>query len=411
MMRAAPLLLSAICFAALLPRNEATALFPAMKKRLALAQQKAETVEPPKEAAVPESVLDPVDVGADGFPKLPEVSDILGESMKALKTVDSQARAIELRVVQAQKKMKGKLARQKAAFEFQLKRQETQNLAVAQEITKIQSEVSQLETRNFVSRTKSQGLQKSNHMLRDEMHELGKKLGVARSFAFKTVFATDDSKEPTLNVLKVNEEQKQVVQAKAADDDDSDDTEDDDDVPEKVSLALKIAKVEKKVTPTSLLQTAAHAQKAASSFEEIQLPSDDEISASGNPDDLLKVLTKDVARLASQEKECEKNLKDIFIRDFRAGAGRHKALLVKQAAATKQRTDAQALEQQLLKAVSHLNDTHLQLTRRLHGVAQFMKQLEHLANAKESEVPELIEDLPKKVTLGKHVEQMPKPLV
>jgi len=411
-MRAAPLLLSAICFTALLPRNEATNLFPAMKKRLAMAQQKAETVEPEhKDAAAPVSVPDPVDVGADGFPKLPEVSDILGGATKALKTVDSQAKAIEIRVLDAQKHMKGKLARQKAAFEFQLKRQEMQNLAVAQEIQKIQSEVAQLETRNTASRTKSHGLQKSNHMLRNEMHELGKKLGVARTFAFKTVFSTDDSKEPTLNVLKVNEEPKQVVQAKEADDDDSDDSDEEEDVPEKVSSADVVAKFESKWkdTATSLLQTAAQAQRAASSADE--LPSTDEISPDGNPDDLLAVLTKDVARLASQEKECEKNLKEIFIRDFRAGAGRHKALLAKQAVATKQRTDAQALEQRLQKAVSHLNDTHLQLTRRLHGVAQFMKQLEHLADAKETDVPKLMGDLPKKVTLGKHVEQMPKPLV
>lgn len=410
-MRAAALLLS-ICFTALLPRSEATSLFPAMKKRVAMAQQTPDMVEPENKKE-PVAVPDPVDVGADGFPKLPEVSAILGDATKALKTVDSQAKAIETRVLDAQKHMKGKLARQKAAFEFQLKRQETQNLAVSQEIQKIKSEVAELEARNAASRTKAHALQKSNHMLRDEMQEVGKKLGVARSFAFKTVVATDDSKEPALDVLKVNQEPKQVVQAKEATDDDSDDSDDEaEDVPEKkVSSADVLAKFESqsKETATSLLQTAAQAQKSTSSSSD-DFPND-EITPDGNPDDLLAVLTKDVARLAAQEKECEKHLKEIFIRDFRAGAGRHKALLAKQFVATKQRTDAQALEQKLQKALSHLNDTHLQLTRRIHGVAQFMKQLEHLADAKETDVPKLMEDLPKKVTLGKHVEQLPKPLV
>jgi len=230
------------------------------------------------------------------------------------------------------------------------------------------------------------------------MHELGSKLGVAKSFAIKSVLTTDDSKDPKLDVLNVPGEQKKNSDFKDDDDDSADDSdnEEDEKVPEK---------------PTSLLQTTAH-NDVATLLNDSPV---DEIIAETSPDDFLAALTKDVAQLAAQEKKSEKNLRDIFISHFRAGAKRHKALVAMQKSLTDERSKAQALEQRLQTAVTHLADTHLDLTRRLQGVAQFLKQLEHVTTAHESDVPKLIGKLPKAVTLGrrgKHVEQkLPQPLV
>jgi len=404
MMHATPVLLCAICLAALLPPNEAAALFPAMKQRLALQQQeqKAHQQKSDEEAAIPAVVPEPVDVGADGFPSLPDVSKILGSATIALKTVNNQANAIEARVVAAQKQIQGKLGHQKKAFEFQLKSQETQNLALKVQNSKVSAEILTLHDHNVASRVAARDLQKSNRMLRSEIHTLESKLGVAKEFASKTLKVTDDSKEVTLNVLHMASKapQKDVVETNDEDDDDDDDSGNETDV-KAASLLQKPQSEASALDDISLLQIS---QSEASALDDVS----DESST--NPDDLLASLTKDVAHLAAQKKASEKNLREIFIRDFRAGAMRHKAIMAEQKVLKKKRGDAQQLKQKLQKAVAHLQVTHLQLTRRLHGLGQFMKQLAHLALAQETEMPELMQKLPKAVTIAKHHEST-KPLV
>merc|ERR1719453_2471542 len=69
-----------------------------------------------------------------------------------------------------------------------------------------------------------------------------------------------------------------------------------------------------------------------------------------SPENLLAVLSKQVTALAAQEKESEKNLKNLFIRDYRAGAKRHQALLSQQKGLIATRGSLMALEAKLKTA-------------------------------------------------------------
>merc|ERR1719305_1610023 len=120
-----------------------------------------------------------------------------------------------------------------------------------------------------------------------------------------------------------------------------------------------------------------------------------------SPVDLLDVLSKDVAHLAQQEKESEKTLKNLFIRDFRAGAKRHQALLTQQKTLIATRSSLQALQAKLKGAEAHLEATRAQLEGRLHGLGQFIQKLAHFAMAPQHEVPHLLEVLPKVESVAK----------
>merc|ERR1719224_279441 len=118
-----------------------------------------------------------------------------------------------------------------------------------------------------------------------------------------------------------------------------------------------------------------------------------------NPGDLLEVLSKEVSALAQQEKESEKNLKNLFIRDFRAGAKRHQALLAQQKSLNSTRAALQTLKAKLETAVAHLAATQSQLEARLHGIGQYLQKLSHFAMAPQNEANHLMDVLPKAVTV------------
>merc|ERR1719199_517875 len=82
--------------------------------------------------------------------------------------------------------------------------------------------------------------------------------------------------------------------------------------------------------------------------------------AGANPSDLLGVLSQEVAHLAQQTKDSEAKLKQIFIKDFRAGAKRHQALLATQKTLIAQRKSLLTVQDQLKKAEAHLESTHKQ---------------------------------------------------
>jgi len=162
-------LIAVLAFATCLSANGAsTKLFPAMRKRLASQKHKKTTLLEQKAELV--SVPAPVDVGADGFPKLPEVSQILGGATTALKTVNSQANAIEVRVMTAQSQIETKLAKQKVAFEANLKRQEATNLAVTHVNSNITFQIKAYKAGNARLRKHAHELEHSNQMLRSELH-------------------------------------------------------------------------------------------------------------------------------------------------------------------------------------------------------------------------------------------------
>jgi len=406
-------------------------IFPSLRKKLqkeklvALKTQTKVTSPEEKESQdAPLVVPEEVDAGEDGFPQLPAVSQMLSAASGTLKSVNTQATSLEARVVQAQMQSEAKMAKQKAAFEEKLKLQEQSNQDVIKANANITSENKVLKGGNNALKKHAHEVEETNKLMRSELRTLQSRLGVAKDFTSKSLTSTDDSKNAMLQVLKggkkhhhafvetasktkrgdADEEDDEADddddesadddkdQADSSDEKDGDDEDDDDEEGSTSFLALS-SKVRRKSVADNL---------------EVEMNDMDAVAPAGpvmpdapaeSPDNLLVVLSKEVAALAAQEKESEKTLKSLFIRDFRAGAKRHQALLSQQKSLNAKHSSLHILQNKLKTAVSHLEATRAQLEGRLHGLGQFLQKLAHFAMAPEAEAAHLLDVLPKAVVL------------
>lgn len=411
-------------------------MFPALRKRLEkqkLVAAQQHTANSKVSVAVPEEKLQdvpaaavpaPLDAGADGYPELPAVSQMLSTASNTLKSVNSQASSLEARVVQAQMQSEAKMAKQKAAFEEKLKQQEQGNQAVITANANITAEIKDLKSKNAALKKHAKEIEATNKLMRSELKTLQSRLGVAKEFTSKSLTSTDDSKNSLLQVLKNGKRHHSAFVETASskhrdaddDDDDSDksdesdensddkddDKDDDDDDEGSTSFLALSSKVRRASGADSFEAAMNDLESAVPAGPTMMGPTMDVPMPSvpaESPGDLLSVLSKDVAHLAQQEKESEKTLKNLFIRDFRAGAKRHQALLAQQKSLIATRSSLQTLQAKLKSAEAHLEATRAQLEGRLHGLGQYLQKLAHFAMAPQHEVPHLLEVLPKAVTV------------
>mmetsp|Transcript_100033 Transcript_100033/g.173611 ORF Transcript_100033/g.173611 Transcript_100033/m.173611 type:complete len:435 (+) Transcript_100033:83-1387(+) len=394
-------------------------IFPALRHKL---EQKHEVAEAKKNApkANSEEVVEPahivvpapVDVGSNGFPVLPAVSQMMGEASSTLKNVNSKAKFLESRVVQAQTESETRMAKQKAAFERKLKAQEQGNRAVIAESANISAAISKLKKENDALRLHAKELQDTNRVMRTELHALETRLSAARDFAGHSLVTTDDSKASELNVLQVQGHLRHKHDGEdESDDSTSDDSTDDSDDSDADKDSDSSDNSKEEESFMELSSTVRRSGESSNSFEaelaemEAVTPSlsqPQRASSDASPGHLLEELSREVANLAKQEKSSEKQLKELFIRDFRAGARRHQALLAQQHGLNFTRGGLVALQTKLKAAESHLESTRSQLEQRLHGVGIFMQRLAHLALAPEREVKHLLETLPKSPSIATH---------
>jgi len=410
----------------------ATAMFPSLrkrfeKKRLAAVQQhteKAEVVAPDTEEPAEKDskdagpVLPPMDAGPEGYPVLPAVSTMLSEASGTLKAVNAQASSLEARVVQAQMASEAKMAKQKAAFDEKLKQQEESNRQVINANGNISAEIKNLKGSNAALKKHSKEIERSNKDMRSELRTLESHLGIAKDFTAKSLTNTDDSKNSLLQVLhsgsrggsrfghhhalvetasssKRKHDDDEDDEDNADDADDSSDDKDEDDDEDGATSFLSLSMHRASTDGTASFEAAMSELNAA-------VPTVDAVSTESTsnaaPGDLLEVLSKDVANLAAKTKAAQNNLKQLFIRDFRAGAKRHAALLKTQKSLMATRDSLLSVQGQLKKAEAHLESTHKELEEKLHGLGQFLQKLAHFAMAPQHEVPHLLEVLPKTVT-------------
>lgn len=406
----------------------AAEMFPGLKKRLqqkqmaavqTQAKAKGPAADEKETQEAPATVPSPLDAGPDGFPQLPAVSQMLSEASGTMKSVNARASSLEARVVQAQMQSESKMAKQKAAFEEKLKQQEEGNQAVITANANITSEIKSLQNSNAALKKHGKEVEATNKLMRSELKTLQQRLGVAKEFTAKSLTATDDSKNSLLQVLKGGKRHRHALMETASsthrevDDDDedsessddSDDSKDDDEDDEEGTSLLGVASKVRRTSTVTAADSAASFESAMSDLESavpagpgMGLDSGANVP-SESPADLLSVLSKDVAHLAQQEKESEKKLKNLFIRDFRSGAKRHQALLAQQKSLMATRSNLLSVQAKLKSAEAHLESTRSQLEGRLHGLGQFLQKLSHLAMAPQHEVPHLLEVLPKSIAV------------
>jgi len=341
------------------------------------------------------------------------VSEMLSAASGTLKSVSSQASDLQARMVDAQMHAESKLAKQKSAFEQKLNEQEKGNRAVITANDKITTEIEKLKSGNTAIRKHARELQENNRLMRSELHTMQSRLGVATDFLAKALTSTDDSKNAMLQVLKggTRHHQPALVEtaSKKHEDDDSDDddssenSEESEDESDDQDEGASLLEVSERKVHRSSADGAASFEEAMNDLE-AAVPSNamaglEASTPSSSTGDMLEMLAKDVAHLSAQEKESEKNLRNLFIRDFRAGAKRHQALLVQQKGLIATRGSLMALEAKLKTAEGHLENTRKHLEGKLHGIGQFLQKLAHFAMAPTREVPHLLEGLPKSVVV------------
>jgi hypothetical protein len=394
----------------------ATEVFPSLRKKRMEKEREMEAkpqaevtqtqvVAPAKKDDAPVIVPPPADVGTSGFPELPAVSTMLGAASGTLKSVNSKASTLEARVVQAQMQSESKMARQKAAFEEKLKAQEEDNRLVIAANGNISAEISQLQASNEDLRKRAHEVEESNTVMRSEFHTLETHLGVAKDFTAHSLQTTDDSKNALLEVLKVggSRHHRKTAFVDTSDDDDTDDDSDSDnsDDEDDSDGAASFLSMSMRTHRTSADFEADLSQptQLESTVPSMSVP--DSSASSSDANDLLEVLSKEVANLAQQEKESQTKLKDLFIRDFRAGAKRHQALLAQQKVLISKRGSLQAVKEKLEGAVAHLEGTKMELGSRLKELGQFLQKLTHFALAPQKEVSHLMKVLPKEILHNK----------
>jgi len=376
-----------------------TGLFPKMRqrvqaqKKMALFTKRVKVVVPP-----------PMDAGADGFPVLPAVEKMLGGAALTLKTVSTQANNIAGRMAGAEKQSELELARQKSAFEANLKKQEIKNQAVKAENQKITVQIESLKKANVGLRKHAKKIRKKSLVLRNVVRSLESKMGMAKKFAHKSMLDTDDSKKTVLDVLHPKAHKgNQSALAQVSDDDDAEDDDDNTDEDEE-GTSLIVLNHKRKVRHSTKKAVQKTDMSGLNGLDvsglDVEFALSQQTVMSESPDAILNTLSKDINTLMTQRKESVTNLKNLFIRDFRAGAQRHMALLNQQKVLAKQRDDLLALQTKLKEAVAHLKATHKHLGQRLKGLGQFLQKLAHVANSPEVEVPRLLENLPHAVSIA-----------
>jgi len=412
-------------------------VFPGVKRRLQEQGAHKDAVlsqeELPTEESASVSVPPPENIGPDGFPVLPQVNVMLGGASETLKSVNSQASVLEARVTQAQMASEAKMGKQKAAFEQKLKEQEAVNREVIATNANISAAIESLKKDNQALIKHAGELQEDNRVMRLELNTMQSKVGVAREFVSTSLTSTDDSKSKELAVLESRRSLRHKVHqhhvfaelahkdspgatelSAHGEDDSSNDLSDDDsqDEDERDDTASNADESDDSAA-TSFLALSSQVQRRASSEEESfqsalaeienAAPDMDLQSAAqknaNDPADLLDVLSKQVANLATQQKDSLKNLKALFIKNFRAGAKRHTALIVQQKALNATRTALTAERSKLRVADEHLESTRRKAQQRLRGLGLFLQKLSHLALAPASEAQRFMEALPSSVVL------------
>lgn len=347
-------------------------------------------------SSAPLAIPAPMNVGADGFPKLPAVDAMLGGASETMKSISSQASTLQAQIMQVQAQNQARMTQQKAIFERKLKAQEGKNQEVVSQNNEVASEIQTLKQGNEELRKKCHDLQENNRVMRVELHTLESKFAEAKEFVGASLTSSDDSKAKELAVLKSpvhhhksfldrhndDDQEEDEVEDKSGKEDDNDDDDSNDDDAE------------------SFLAISSQAHRMFAESEDMEESPDEAPAAASPPSDpsgLVDILKNGVAQMQAEEHASEKKMKAIFVANFQQGQKRHAALMSQQKALNGTRTQLQALQTSLHGAEAHLEVTKTNLQERLRGLGLFAQRLAHLALAPEGEVSRLLTALPAKV--------------
>jgi len=114
------------------------------------------------------------------------VNTLLSSSSTVVKSLSSQASALEMQVGQAEKASENKIARQQSLFETKLKTQETQNREAVAANAKISKTIKTFTLAEAALEKRNKELRSTNHVLEMELKLMKAKLYSAGDFALKS---------------------------------------------------------------------------------------------------------------------------------------------------------------------------------------------------------------------------------
>eukprot|EP00446_Apocalathium_sp_SHHI-4_P043221 CAMPEP_0177329028 /NCGR_PEP_ID=MMETSP0368-20130122/19752_1 /TAXON_ID=447022 ORGANISM="Scrippsiella hangoei-like, Strain SHHI-4" /NCGR_SAMPLE_ID=MMETSP0368 /ASSEMBLY_ACC=CAM_ASM_000363 /LENGTH=492 /DNA_ID=CAMNT_0018789223 /DNA_START=85 /DNA_END=1560 /DNA_ORIENTATION=+ len=355
------------------------------------------------------AVPPPADIGPDGFPKLPTVSNLLNDAQSTAQSLSAQASSLEKRVGQVQKEKAARMAKQKEIFEKKLMDQEQTNRVMLDGNKEVSKEIETLKSQNAAITKHGHEIQDSNALMRSELAALQSRLRSATDFVTASLVITDDSKAKELAVLdpKVQDRMlhKRPPQPRRPKFDVAE-------VQQKASVAADAAPP---AAPAKAAKATGLVKRAEANNEEDEAEEDDdsEDDSEGasllaiasevhqepsvdvqDPRSILLTLERGVADLQKQEQASEGQLKQMFFKDFQVGAKRHAALVAQQQGLNSTRDSLTMLQQKLKVAESRLQSTQDNLTQRLRELGLFVQKLGHLSMAPAPEVAHLLQSLP-----------------
>lgn len=266
---------------------------------------------------------------------LPDVESVLIKATGKVHDFAEQAAAMQHRVALQQEKSKLSLAAQKATYEIKLAQQAAQSQAIGANSTAIDNANKALQISNVGLEAEVRKLQDGNAKMRRSLMAIDTKASAAKLFLEDSLRVTDDTDAEELRVL----------------------------VP---------------TTPKPTLDHFLAVAGAPTGGDKLALL---QVSRArrGGPEDLVSLLSKSLADIASAEVEGAAELRAHFLANFEEGQKRQEALNATQAQLLELQSDLKARRGKLLVAKAHLETTSRQLHDRLHGLRVFARKVDGAA--------------------------------
>lgn len=264
---------------------------------------------------------------------LPDVESVLTKATGKAHDFAEQASAMQAKVALQQQKSRDALAAQKASYEKKLSQQAAQSDAIKANNTLITSHNDALKKANADLESELRDLQSNNAKMRQSLKTIDDKVSAAELFLQDSLKVTDDSDAEVLSVL----------------------------------------------APTTPKPTLDHflAVAGAEQLSLLQLSSTG--SRSQGPEDLVNVLSKSLADIASAEVEGAAELKAHFLANFEEGQRQQAALNATQVQLMELQSELKDRQAKLLEAKGRLQSTSKELTGRLHGLRIFARKVDSAA--------------------------------
>lgn len=318
-----------------------------------------------------------MNAGYSGYPTIPKVDTMLEGASKAMEGFNLRARQLQNRLLQAQRQSALRLQRQKQIFDDKLQEQEQKNQGIVRENKEVAHRLLDAKSKNSALWNKATGLQAGGEQRRQQLVLLQEQVKRMEAFVAESL-AMEDKRLPEGDVLAQDSAKAPAVLAQ-------------------VSAEAPAHDEEQQTEPQAENGGEGLSFMEVEESTELQAPDgldllkdDSEEDSFSQPENLVSVLQSSVEEMKAQGKKTEKHLKNTFLKDFKAGAHRKKALLQQKTVLQSTLHQMDDYQEKLKRAEKYMQEKAATGRKRMHQVGEVLKKLGHLAETTAVEaLPEL----------------------